>query len=486
MRMRKPRYSAFDLSHERKFTCKFAELIPCLVEEVLPGDFFNVRTEVMVRLAPMVAPPMHMINVYVHYFYVPNRIIWNEWEDFITGGKEGTTKPTMPTLGLTTNQLTAGSLSDYLGIQGADFTLSATQQPVSQLPYRAYTEIWNEYFRDETLEDVRDITLSSDIDNVLYRAWEKDYFTSALPWTQRGPEVDMAIDITYKDPADVFAGASSAPPSETLGTSSTSKLRVLQSNIQVGLDNIDSAGITINQLRESNRLQEFLENNARGGYRYIEQLLHRWGVKSSDARLQRPEYLGGGRQAVTISEVLNTSATATEPQGDMAGHGISVGMANRAKRRFEEHGWLIGVLSVLPRTNYHQGVPRWATRFDQLDYYHPEFAQLGEQAILNREIYYDPSKDPDVDNDHVFGYQQRFAEYKYGCSTVHAEFRTTLQFWTLVRDFSTAPALNQLFVSASNASTRIFADESNDHLWCQVYNKVGARRPMPYYSRPRL
>ena len=242
--------------------------------------------------------------------------------------------------------------------------------------------------------------------------------------------------------------------------------------------------LNINDLRTSSRLQEFLENNARGGARHIEQLLHRWGIKSSDSRLQRPEYLGGGRNPVVISEVLNTSATATEAQGTMAGHGIAVGQANRAKRRFEEHGYVMGIMSVLPRTAYQQGIPRHFSRRTQTDYYTPEFANLGEQEIKQQELYVDRSATEAV-NTATFGYQQAFAEYKYGCSHVAGDFKSSLNFWHLGRIFGSAPALNTTFMN-SDPADRIFAVPSGHTLWAQVYNSVKARRPMPYFANPRL
>jgi len=493
LRLSKPRYSAFDLSHEKKLSCEMSQLIPIMVEEVLPGDHFKVQTEVMLRFAPLIAPVMHRVNVYVHYFYVPNRIIWDEWEDFITGGQDGTSSPTMPTLAVGAAQGSPGSLSDYFGVQAGDVIGGGTNAQVSQLPYRAYAQIWNNYYRDETFNDVIDITNSNDIQDILNRSWEKDYLTSSLPWTQRGSEIGVPITFNpqLNEPSQLYDTGVN-PPVILTGTGTMNQdaagnvegRNAVNAQTNAAVDNTNSLDITINDLRQSSRLQEWLEKNARGGYRYIEQLLSHFGVKSSDSRLQRAEYLGGGRQPLVISEVLNTSATASQPQGEMAGHGISVGMANRTQRRFEEHGWFFGIMSVLPRTNYHQGIQRKFFRKDKLDYYFPEFAHLGEQAVLNQEVYYTPSA-TDAVNQGTWGYQQRYAEYKYACSTVHGDFRDTLEFWTLVRDFSSLPPLNGDFME-SDPSDRIFAVGTGDHIWCQVYNNVKARRPMPYFANPKL
>ncbi len=493
LRMQKPRYSAFDLSHEKKLSCEMGQLIPILCEEVVPGDHFKVSTEVMLRFAPLIAPIMHRVNVYVHYFYVPNRIIWDEWEEFITGGQQGTSTPTMPKIVVGSAQGAPGSLSDYLGIQIGDLTGGGNNPQVSALAYRAYTQIWNDYYRDETFQDEKDITLAAEVDDILTRCWEKDYYTSALPFTQRGAEIGVPLTFDAAGETKVFTRAGAEFESDTsLGIAGAAPgtnedfaaVSGPDNDVLASLDNTDNLGITINDLRESSRLQEWLEKNARGGYRYIEQLLSHFGVKSSDGRLNRPEYMGGGRQPVVISEVLNTSATATEEQGTMAGHGISVGTANKAARKFEEHGWMIGILSVLPRTNYHQGIPRKFFRSDKLDYYFPEFAHLGEQSVLNQEIFADLSA-LDAVNQGVWGFQQRFAEYKYGCSTVHGDFRSTLDFWTMARDFTSLPALNEAFVE-SDPTERIFAVSGGDHIWAQVYNNVKARRPMPYFSNPKL
>mgnify|MGYP000527246744 CR=1 FL=1 len=488
-RTAKPGYSGFDLSHDKKLTCQMAQLIPILHEEILPGDYFKIRSEIMVRLAPMVAPVMHRVNVYVHYFFVPNRIIWDQWEEFITGGQDGTSLPSMPTVTYDSN-FDVGSLADYLGIGG--YITSAVYEPeLNALPFRAYQEIFNSYYRNPTIDNEIDYTIEANAIQLRTRRWEKDYFTSCLPFTQRGGEVGSPITFNPQQfqPDRVYNTDVNPPVALTgadLGTGVAGDLERLSDNVKGSIDNTSNLDILINDLRNSSALQRWLENNARGGYRYVEQLLHRWGVKSSDARLNRPEYLGGGRQPIVFSEVLNTSATATQPQGEMAGHGISVGLANKAKKRFEEHGQLFGIMSILPRTSYYTGIPKKFLRLDKLDYYSPEFANLGEQEVQSQELYYN-SGGAFSSHTAVFGYQQRWAEYKYCMgSHVHGDFRDSLEFWHMGRDFASRPTLNPTFVSAGDVTDRIFASTTDDPCWIQVYNDVKARRPMPYYANPSL
>ena len=319
------------------------KLTPCLVQEVVPGDHFKVKTETLLRMSPMIAPVMHRLNIYVHYFFVPNRIIWSQWEDFITGGRLGTSSPTMPTLqSIDDAKWRQGSLADYMGLPVNTAGVNVNKITTTALPFRAYLEIWNEYFRDQTLEPPVDVETASDSDlGVLRdRCWEKDYFTSCLPWPQRGAEVDLPLEFSPQ-----YLSQSESPNATGVVSAdggSPSKLETPTDPIQVVnlVDPQTGLSVTINDLRQSNALQRFLERNARGGYRYIEQILSHFGVRSSDSRQQRPEYLGGGRQPVIMSEVLNnTGETGGLSQGNMSGHGISVGTTNSFKRKFEEHGY---------------------------------------------------------------------------------------------------------------------------------------------------
>lgn len=545
--MKRPKRNAFNLSYESKLTMNMGELVPIMCMPVVPGDKFRVKTESLVRLAPLVAPMMHRVNVFTHYFFVPNRLVWNEWEDFITKGVDGTDIPVFPriqlTAGSTFSSLPLGdsSLWDYLGLptinkignivmdkQFSNGVNVPAGFQVSELPFRAYQMIYNEYYRDQNLTDPIPISLDSGINanlavinNLLTlrrRAWEKDYFTSALPWLQRGPEVSVpvqgsgdSIDVVYDntveskqqwldaDDRDFVLGTSYAGTfslrdlsdkrhAQLVGVASTgganNRAPELDPNGTLKV-NVDELGININDLRTSNALQRWFERNARGGSRYVEQILSHFGVRSSDARLQRPQFLGGGRMPISVSEVLQTSSTdETSPQANMAGHGISAGINNGFSRYFEEHGYIIGIMSITPRTGYQQGVPRDFTKFDNMDFYFPEFAHLSEQEIKNKEIFV---SDDETYNEGTFGYTPRYAEYKYKASESHGDFRSNLAFWHLNRIFSSQPNLNTTFVECK-PSNRVFAtsDTEDDKFWIQMYQDVKALRLMPKYGTPML
>lgn len=512
VRLRRPSRNKFDLSHEKKLSCRMGNLIPIMVQDIIPGDSFRVKSEIMLRMAPMLAPIMHRVNVYTHYFFVPNRLVWSEWEDFITGGREGISSPVAPTMSMddlfASGFLDVSGLSDYMGLP----TLTAApivEVGVSALPFRAYQQIYDEYYRDQNLEASLAVSKASGpvvgaelgkLATIRQRAWEKDYFTSALPWAQRGPEVLMPIEgdatVNYIDQGGVLFHQDGTPivtggPLDAIPTTGDGAFpRINGSTEPLNIRNIESvefenSTVTINEFRRSIRLQEWLEKNARGGARYVEQILSHFGVKSSDARLQRPEYLGGGRTPVMISEVLSTFQDPTgagNPQANMAGHGASFGTTNGFKRSFEEHGYVIGIMSVIPRTAYQQGIPRHFSKFDKFDYFWPEFANLGEQEIKQQEIWYADSGVPSE----TFGYQSRYAEYKYACSSVHGTFRTNQAFWHMGRIFSSTPSLNEEFVM-SDPTDRIFAvPEAQDKLYCHLYNRVDAIRPMPYFGTPTI
>lgn len=533
VKLKRPRRNVFNLSYESKLTVNAGELIPIMCKPVVPGDKFRVNTEMLVRLAPLVAPMMHRVNVFTHYFFVPNRLVWNQWEDFITKGVDGTDAPAFPTLKLPSTVDTAnghrffgdGSLWDYLGLPSLNQIGNATfqtQSPngvkapagyeVSALPFRDYLLIYNEYYRDQNLTS--EIEFSRDGGSIeaittnpllmlRRRAWEKDYFTSALPWVQRGPEVtvpvsgaggSMDVELKSKAADQYFVSSSDSRPTgklelvngvlfanhESSGTSVGAYLS--PNNFQV---NVDEMGVSINDLRTSNALQRWFERNARSGSRYIEQILSHFGVRSSDARLQRPQFLGGGRVPVSVSEVLQTSSTdETSPQANMAGHGISASLNHGFTRYFEEHGYIIGIISVMPRTGYQQGVPRDFRKFDNMDFYFPEFAHLGEQEIKNEELYLSQY---DADNSSTFGYTPRYAEYKYSLNEAHGDFRGNMAFWHLNRIFTEKPNLNTTFVEC-NPSNRVFAtaETSDDKYWIQLYQDIKALRLMPKYGTPML
>ena len=517
IRIKRPNRSVFDLSHEVKMSMKMGKLVPFFCQDVVPGDTFNMNTEIMMRLAPMISPVMHRVNVFTHFFYVPNRLIWDEWEDFITGGENGHSMPVFPYFlpsSAVRPLMGKGSLSDYLGFPtpSSSDTVYPPDFRMSLLPFRAYQLIYNEFYRDQNLTPPVEFLKTSgstslqDVRNLFQlqsRCWEKDYFTSALPFTQKGGDVHLPIagqaPVYYDGSSQNNAILRNHATGAVLPTgnvfNANGELAVEQSPTQIWGANYDPQGtlkadmssvtaVTVNEFRQANRLQQWLERNARGGSRYIEQILSHFGVRSSDARLQRPEFLGGGKAPVTISEVLQTSSSDdTSPQANMSGHGVSVGNSNRFKKFFEEHGQVFGIVSVLPRTTYQQGVPRQYMKFDKFDYYFPEFAHLGEQPVFESELCMHDNVGPDE----VFGYQSRYAEYKYIPSAVRGDFRDNLNFWHMGRTFADKPRLNHDFVT-SDPTKRIFAvtDSSQDELYVQLYNNLQAVRPMPKYGTPSL
>lgn len=546
VRIKKPKRNLFNLSHDVKLSCNMGELIPIICQPVVPGDTFKLNTEMLLRFAPLKAPVMHRVNVYTHFFFVPNRLIWDNWKEFITGGEDGNSSPSYPRIAvnvagdITKTLLGNGSLADYLGFPNIYQNTVPTPAPViDALPFRAYQLIYNEYYRDQNLQDEVEIYKDSDgVSNLTSqphllmlrkRCWQKDYFTSALPFTQRGDEVELPLQgqaplinsnpgdyIGYTDPNSPASLSIWDPDTKTykqpVGSGSLinnngtltsdgsttafppDSLTSIQSPVKGQLENIKAdlskaSSTTINELRRAIKAQEFLEVAARGGSRYIEQIFSYFGVKSSDARLQRPEYLGGGKQPVVISDVVQTSETTeNSPQGTPSGNGFSLGRSNSFKRFFEEHGFVIGIMSVMPVPCYQQGMPRIFKKFDRLDYYWPQFAHLGEQAIENGELYYNPGNPAGI-NDKTFGYTPRYAEYKFIPSTVHGDFKSSLSFWHMGRIFSSTPNLNSQFVEFdATSSNRVFAVTDNEyqHLWVNIHHNLRALRPMPKFGTPRL
>lgn len=528
----KRRRSNFDLSHEVKTTTEFGRLTPFMCMEVLPGDSFKCNANVFARMAPMIAPIMSRVDLYTHFFFVPNRLLWEHWEEFITGGEDGLSTPQLPKV--SARDLKAkglweiGTLVDYFGLPVQnDPTKLATGEDawISELPFRAYAKIYNDWYRDQNLQSevgihFHDSGKMSDVQDLSfyqprYRAWKKDYFTSALPWPQRGPEVKLPfhdeMEVKYRsNEPSILKRADGNPAVQASSFSSTNQgtLTTVNAYYAGGTQtqqptrietpayvNPNTAAPTINELRRSLRVQEWLENNARGGARYIEQILSHFGVKSSDARLNRAEYLGGGKSPIMISEVVQTSATdLATPQGNLAGHGVSAGASHTFKRHFEEHGYIIGILSILPKATYQQGIERHWSRADKFDFAWPEFANIGEQEILNQELFFGNPIDGIVSGmKDVFGYTPRYSEYKYKSGMVTGDFRTNLAFWHLGRIFRDQPKLNTTFIQCRNVQgstnlNRIFAvdDFNNRPFMISIFNNVTAKRVLPYYGIPTI
>lgn len=507
IQLKKPNKNFFDLTHDVKLSANMGELTPILTLEAVPGDKFDISCESIIRFAPMVAPVMHRMDVTMHYFFVPNRILWDNWEPFITNNLPNGTAPhdyVLPYMsvgdGWIENVPNSLRLMDYMGIP--PIPSGGVGQNINALPFAAYQCIYNEYYRDQNLIEpinykVHDgnnndgsYTRVSELTGIRYRAWEHDYFTSSLPFAQKGAAVDIPLGQIAEN-APIYRDTTSGPTPTTL-TGTPYSVVVAGSNSETTSTDLFAAtgGLeveptTINDLRRAYRLQEWLEKNARGGTRYIESILSHFGVKSSDARLQRPEYICGVKSPVVISEVLNTSGTQDQlPQGNMAGHGISVSSGKSGSYYVEEHGYIIGIMSVMPKTAYQQGIPRTFLKFDPLDYYWPSFANIGEQEVLVQELYAYTNNAGDT-----FGYVPRYAEYKYMPSRVAGDFRTSLDYWHLGRIFDSEPTLSQEFIECTPTETeRIFAvtDPSAQKLYCHVLNKIKAVRPMPKYGTPTI
>lgn len=516
--LRKPTRSMFDLSHEKRLSSRIGKLTPIFISETMPNDTFRVSTEVLVKLAPLVAPIFHRLYLYVHFFFIPNRLLWDDWELFITGGRLGeavTSPPVPPYQGIMnitaelSNFLDTGSLADYLGvppIPDADSALWAART-MDLLPFAAFYKVWYDYYRDRNY--VADNTLlpmasgaagPGDWEALFverYRCWEHDYFTSAMLTTQRGAEVLMPIQGT----GNIVDSLSGNPPvgslyyghDPVLGDVSGTGMNPTTGGAAIHVE-VNASSVSINDLRRANRLQEWLERNQLAGSRYNESIMAHFGRKTSDARLQRAEYLGGGKAVIQISEVMTTAysedAGATVvPPGNPAGRGSTYADTNGFTYNCEEHGFVIGVLSVLPTSGYMQGLPRmFRQRKTFLDYPWPTFAHLGEQEVYDYEIYMTPTSvaasQPD---DPLFGYQSRYSDWKFISSSSHGDFRTTLDYWHLTRLFSGQPALGEQFVTFEDAlQDRVFNVASVDTLWMYVYNKATVKRSLPYFGTPRM
>lgn len=467
------------LSHYRLLTCDMGELVPISCYEALPGDSIQQATSCLIRVSPLLAPVMHPVQVRIHHWFVPNRIMWPEFEDFITGGDDGQGDGAVPPV-IATPTFGIGELGDYLGCP-----TGVALPNVSALPFRAYNLIHREFYRDQDL--VAKVSLDST--TLKKVAWEKDYFTAARPWPQKGPEVTLPLG-SYAPVRGlgVEGTAATAGPTsftETQGARSYASYQFFNTTVgarqaiemQGGLPQIfadlgDATAVDVNTVRRAFALQRYQEARAQYGSRYTEYLAY-LGVRSSDARLQRPEYLGGGRATISFSEVLQTGPDDTPGEGvaNLKGHGISALRTRRYRRFFEEHGLVMTLLSVRPRSMYMNGLPKMWSRATKEDYWQRELELIGQQQVLNKELHCTGTP---TDND-TFGYGDRYSEYRHLYSQVSGDFRDTLNFWHMAREFAGAPVLNDSFVECT-PTKRVNAVQTNDVLWIMANHSIQARR----------
>lgn len=485
--------SKHSLSHYKLFSGGMGSLIPVSWFEALPGDSIQGTTSALVRVSPLLAPVMHPVVVRFHWWFVPNRLLWEDWENFITGGPDGMDASEPPYIAAGAGGFDPKSLPDYMGVPPDVANLE-----VSALPVRAYNFIFNENYRDQDLvtklavpvTDGADATSPIVLQNA---AWEKDQFTLARPWTQKGAEVTLPLGTSaplvysHSGAAGVLRNAATGAlqnTNEDLTITSTNSNIIGAVSAQAmdydpnGTLVANLAGATavdVNTVRRAFALQRYEEARALYGSRYTEYLRY-LGVRSSDARLQRPEYLGGGKQTIAFSEVLQSSPTTdgddTEGVGNLKGHGISATRTRRWRRFFEEHGIVMCLMSVRPRAMYGNGLNRSWSRVTKEDYWQRELEKIGQQEIYRREVY--AQSDANGGNT-VFGYGDRYADYRGIPSSVAAEFRDTLDFWHYARIFGSAPTLNADFVKCV-PTDRVYASTTTDPLWIMTSHNIQARR----------
>lgn len=499
-----PDRNLFDMTHDVKFTGQIGNLIPIMCIPTLPGDNIEIGFDTLVRFPPVISPVMHRFDVYIHAFFVPNRIVWRGWEDFIAQVDGAGTLPKMEiNAEISTDEQ---KFLDYFGIPPWATSPQQASEFIQAIPFGAYQLIYNEYYRAQQLisevsylmPDAGGTLTDGQRDALLFlrkRAWEHDYFTSCLPTPQIGdaqviPLGDVVLKTdweTYGYP-EFWTTADISPDGTVKSAEAVGDIWVdgPVSDPKVAYNPMGTLSVgatTINQLREAYALQRFLEKINRSGQRYYEFVRAIWGETPSDARLQRPEYITGMKAPVMITEVLNqTSIAAEDALGYQGGHMVSIGSGRKERFYTEDYGYVIAIMSVVPKPAYMQGISRHWTKEDPWEFGIPDFANIGEQAVLTRELYAFSTEQSEE-----FGYIPRFSEYKYEPSRVAGEFRTTLATYQCARNFGAAPVLNQEFIEVPNdIADHIFAVGSftADQLWCNVLNSLKIARKLPMYGTP--
>jgi len=515
--------SRFAMQKTLKTTFDSGFLIPIMCEEVLPGDTFNVNVTMFGRLATPLFPVMDNLHLDSFFFFVPNRLVWNNWVKFM-GEQENPSDSisySIPQQVSPAGGYAVGSLQDYFGLPTVGQVGNSNTVSHSALPIRCYNLIYNQWFRDENLQsssvvdkgDGPDTTPTTNY-TLLRRGKRHDYFTSALPWPQKGGQaVTIPLGTTAPVKYDQIGGSGTGDNTFAVGFNTTPGSIGLtigrfkygttyntvtgnlpdETNYNLVADLSSATAATINQLRQSFQIQKLLERDARGGTRYTEILRSHFGVTSPDARLQRPEYLGGGSTPINISPIAQTSGTGasgqTTPLGNLAAFGTYLAPGHGFSQSFVEHGHVIGLVSVRADLTYQQGLRKLWSRSTRYDYYFPAFAMLGEQAILNKEIYCDGS----INDNNVFGYQERWAEYRYNPSQITGLFKSTsagtIDPWHYAQKFTALPTLNTTFIQDTPPLARNLAVGSaanGQQLLLDAFFNINAARPMPMYSVPGL